>query len=769
MTAKTSKRDKYILWFDEIDKEDLSLVGGKGANLGEMIAADLPVPPGFVVAVKAYREFLSQNQIQPKIKEILKSCDRNDPESFQTASDKIKKIILRGKIPPLIAREIMQAYLKLNHGLKNVLVAVRSSATAEDLPGASFAGQQATFLNIRGESAVVDRVRACWASLFESRAIFYRQEQGFDHFKVSIAVPVQEMIQSEISGVMFTIDPITSEKNRILIEAIYGLGELIVRGEVIPDRYIVDRRKMKLIHKTIGNQSIQLIKVGDSTRRRRVPAQQREKQKLADSKVIELAKIGSKIHQHYYFPQDIEWGLKKNKFYILQTRPVTSFAGDDKKSSKEQARLQIKLPVLVKGESASPGLAIGTVKIVPSSKAIGKVKRGDILVTRMTTPDFVPAMKKVAAIVTDQGGQTSHAAIVSRELGLPCVIGSQQATKLLKDGMVVTVDATSGNIYKGGIDLRGKSIKGKSRSWLKSDSPLVKTATKLYLNLADPDQARQMSNQNVDGVGLLRAEFMMAQIGIHPKKMLKDRKGREFITCLTQGLKTFCESFAPRPVVYRASDFKTNEYRNLKGGGQFEPEEENPLLGFRGAYRYLADPEVFELELAAILKVRNKYHLRNLWLMIPFVRTPRELMEVKRIVVANGLSRSPSFKLWLMVEIPSNVVLLDEFIAVGIDGVSIGSNDLTMMMLGIDRDNTVLKETFDERNPAVLWALEKTIRKCQKLGISCSICGQAPSLYPTLVEKLVEWGITSISVSPDRIDQTRKLIYAAEEKIVNKK
>ena len=763
MINKKNKSERDILWFDEIGKEDLPFVGGKGANLGEMTKMGAAVPPGFVVTAKAYFEFLEENQLEKPIQEILTSIREDDPQSFQEVSFKIKKLIEHGKVPKEIASQIMRAYLSLGKGIKQVLVAVRSSATAEDLPTASFAGQQITYLNVKGEANVVDRVRACWASLFEPRAIFYRQENKFDHFKTGIAVPVQEMIQSEISGVMFTTDPITGEKNKILIEAIFGLGELIVQGEIIPDRYLVDRQKMKIISKDIAEQSVQLIKVGNLTKRTNVAIKLRKKQKLTDKKIIDLAEIGRKIHQHYYFPQDIEWAQSKGKLYLLQTRPITTL--DKNSNIKNQKVLKINLPLILKGEPASPGIGSGPAKVIRSAREISKVEKGDVLVTTMTTPDFVPAMKKVVAIVTDLGGQTSHAAIVSRELGIPCVVGTQEATKKIHRGQEVTVNGKSGEIFNG--FWKGEKKKNGAEFPVAGSGVVIKTATRLYVNLGEPQKAAQVAALNVDGVGLLRAEFMLAQMGVHPKKFIAEKKQRIFVDKLTEGLKIFCQAFDPRPVVYRATDFKTNEYRRLTGGIKFEPQEENPLIGYRGAFRYVADSEVFEMELEAIKRIRNKCGFKNLHLMIPFVRTPKELVSVKRIIWAKGLSRSSLFKLWLMVEIPANVILLDKFIDAGIDGVSIGSNDLTMLILGVDRDNALLKEAFDERDPAVLWAIKRTIRKCLRRGITVSICGQAPSFYADLVEKLVAWGITSISVSPDSIDLTRGLIYSAEDKLLN--
>ncbi len=767
------KKDKYILWFKEVGKEDIPLVGGKGANLGEMAGLDLPVPPGFIVTSKAYFDFLEENKLKSKIFRELKRLDLTDPQSLNEVSQCAKKIIESGQISEKLGTEIINSYLKLGGLFSQALVAIRSSATAEDLPTASFAGQQRTFLNIRGEANVVERVKDCWASLFEPRAIFYREEKKFDHFKVGIAVPIQEMIPSFISGIMFTADPVNLEKNRLVIEAIYGLGELIVQGSLTPDQYVLESNTLGIIKREVAKQTVQLIKVGSLTKETGVPRNLQVKRKLTDAQIVELAKIGKKIHRHYFYPQDIEWALYQNKLFILQTRPITTISSPSK--ALETKLVGPKRVAILTGQPASPGMGTGPVQLIKSAKEINKIKVGDILVTEMTSPDFVPAMKKVAAIVTDKGGQTSHAAIVSRELGIPCVVGTEVATQKLKNGQIITVNGAKGEIYKGGVirdtryairNTEDAIDQNSSVSRLASHLLPVKTATKIYVNLAEPDLAAPISQRNIDGVGLLRAEFMLAQIGLHPQKIIHDQKQKVFINDLAAKIAVFCQHFAPRPVVYRATDFKTNEYRNLTGGQAYEPQEENPLLGFRGAYRYISNPGVFELELAAIKKVRQEFP--NLWLMIPFVRTPRELQQVKRIVVANGLSRSATFKLWLMVEIPANVILLEDFLKVGIDGVSIGSNDLTMLILGVDRDNGELAAAFNELDPAVLWALEKTVKTCQKAKVTCSICGQAPSQYPDLLEKLVKWGITSVSVNPDAIERTRELIYDLERKGVAK-
>ena len=759
---------KHIVWFNEVDKDDVDLVGGKGANLGEMVGFGLPVPNGFIVTSYAYFYFLKENRLELEIKRILKTSDISDPKQLHQASDSIKNLILKGSVPKDLARQIISFYEELSGRFKHCLVAVRSSATAEDLPDASFAGQQETYLNVKGEANLVNKVRQCWASLFTPRAIFYRQEKKFDHFKVGIAVPVQKMVQSNTSGVMFTLDPVTNNKKVIIIEAVYGLGELIVQGAVTPDHYEVRKSDFKIVKKQINRQEIQLIKVGSLNKQIRVKTRLQNKQKIKDNQINDLARLGKKIHQHYFFPQDIEWAIEKNKTYILQARPVTTLdRKTENRKQKTEEQKKINLPLIVKGNPASPGLVSGYARIIDSARQIDKVKLGEILVTKMTTPDFVPAMKRAAAIVTDEGGQTSHAAIVSRELGISCVVGTKNGTKEIKTGMVITVNGKTGEVFKGGLK-KGSNITLKQIPFeppATGYKPVLKTATKVYVNLGEPDLAQKIAKSNVDGVGLLRAEFMISEaIGIHPKKLIKEKKEKIFIEKLTDGLKTFCSAFNPRPVVYRTTDFKTNEYKNLKGGKDYEPEEANPMLGFRGAFRYVNNEEVFELELKAIKNIRNKLGFKNLWLMIPFVRTVQELIQVKKIVASSGLSRSPSFQLWMMVEIPSNVILLEDFIKVGIDGVSVGTNDLTMLLLGVDRDNDKVAELFDERNQAVLWALEKIIKTCKKSKITSSICGQAPTSHPDLVEKLVEWGMTSISVSPDAIEKTRQLIYEVEKR-----
>jgi len=757
MTAQ----NKNILFFNEIDKSDIPLVGGKGANLGEMTKAHFPVPNGFAVTVAAYDIFLTENNLAAQINAYIKETDINNSDELQKTSEEIEKLVKRSKVPDSVAKDVFKAYKQLSGLFKNAYVAVRSSATAEDLPGMSFAGQQATFLNIKGEADLLENVRGCWASLFTARAIFYRAQNKIDTTKVKISVIVQKMVQSDVSGVMFSINPVTNDKDRIIIESVWGLGEMIVQGSVVPDRYIVQKDTFAILSKEISNQHIQLIKKGFDTVETEVPKNKIELQKITDEEIVKLAKLADGLQKHYYFPQDIEWAKEGDKLFIVQTRPVTTIPTKGKPSVvREGETLKFATVPILTGAGASPGVGTGPVKILQSPKEIKKVLKGDVLVAKMTSPDYVPAMKKAAAIITDEGGQTSHAAIVSRELGIPAIVGTKDATKKLKDETVVTVDGGAGVVYLGG------KITHSKKHEIAEVEFKGKTATKIYVNLAEKELVHKVSKENVDGVGLLRAEFMIANIGIHPKEAIKHKTQGAFIKRLENDLSEFCKAFYPRQVVYRATDFKTNEYRSLPGGEAWEPIEANPMLGFRGAYRYVSDPEVFNLELQAIKKVREKFN--NLMLMIPFVRSPEELTKVRKLVTSEGLFESPTFKFWMMVEIPTNVILIDEFIKVGIDGVSIGSNDLTMLITGTDRDNAKVSETFDERSPAVLWSLKRVIKHCNEAGVTSSICGQAPSMYPDLVNKLVSYGITSISVNPDVINSVRKTVYEVEKRIANK-
>ncbi len=751
-----------VLPFSKIRKDDIPLVGGKGANLGEMYNFGLPVPNGFVITAQAYEYVVKENNLQPTIIKLIKETDVKNQKKLEKTALQIQRLINTADIPQDLFDEIIKNYRSLKPKDNNPVVAVRSSATAEDLPDASFAGQQESYLDIKGDSNIIQAVRHAWASLWGARAIFYRATKGYDHFKVLLAVPVQLMIESDVSGVVFSVNPVNKNKNQIVVEAVWGLGDYMVQGVVNPDHYIVNKNDFSIHSRQFVPQTIMEIRQYPSgVKKVKVPEKLVYTRKLTDDQILEIARLSAKVHQHYFFPQDSEWAMENGKFYLVQTRPVTTLDSVEGKDAIKESQL-VGLKQLLQGEPASFGIGFGKVVIINSAKEIDKVKQGDVLVTEMTAPDFVPAMKRASAIITDKGGQTSHAAIVSRELGVPAVVGSKTATKLLKKDQVVTVNGATGVIYYGVPE------KSKEKEVVKEVKfeEYPKTATKIYVNLGEPDLAPIVAQGNSDGVGLLRAEFMMAQIGTHPRKMIKDGKSKIFVEKLASELAQFTFSFGNRPVIYRATDFKTNEYKNLIGGKDYEPVEPNPMLGFRGCYRYIKDESVFNLELEAIKMVRNKWGYKNLHLMIPFVRTVDELIKVKRIISASGLSRSDSFKLWMMVEIPSNVILLEDFIKVGIDGVSIGSNDLTMLVLGTDRDNETVAGEFDERNPAVLWALERVVKTAAKNHITCSLCGQAASQYPDLVEKLVGWGITSVSVSPDAVDNVRRTVANIEKRLL---
>lgn len=776
------KKQKLILWFSEAHKEDIPLVGGKGANLGELYNAKIPVPNGFIVTADAYFYFLEKTNLKAKIANALKGIDPEDNRKLNTIAKQIKQEVINAKMPEDLQKVIKEYYRELG----GFSVAVRSSATAEDLPDASFAGQQATFLNITGGEEVVEAVQKCFASLFEARAIYYRIINKFDHMKVGLAVPVQTMIDAEYSGVMFTIDPVSEDTNKLSIEAGYGFGEAIVSGSITPDRYVIDKEKIEIMDKEINDQPWKIIKSGkEGSKHVDVPHEKRKAQKLPDDQILELAKIGLSIEKHYGKPQDTEFAIEKGKIYMVQSRPITTLgkqgnkvsvpdgvkdAGAPSESTDKGDIETDKAEVILKGAAASLGIAFGPVKLIHKPEEIDKVMQGDVLVTEQTTPDFVPAMRRAKAIVTDTGGRTCHAAIVSRELGIPCVVGAGTATHVLKTGQMITVDGAKGLVYKGKV----KSVATPEEVTGATGTPGNKTfteevpitGTKVYVNLAEPHLAEKIAAEPVDGVGLLRAEFMIAEIGEHPRAMVEDGRGKEYVDKLSEGMRTFAQAFAPRPVVYRATDFKTNEYKGLKGGEKYEPVENNPMIGYRGASRYIKEPDLFKLELDAMKRVRDEYDLKNLWLMIPFVRTVEEMKKVKQLVEANGLVQSNDFKLWMMCEIPSNVILLDKFLDLGIDGISIGSNDLTQLTLGADRDNQELAESFDERNEAVVSSIQYVIKTCRRRNITCSICGQAPSVYPEITEMMVKAGTTSVSVSPDMILQTRKIIASVERRLM---
>ncbi len=773
------KKHALILNFKEINKEDIPYVGGKGANLGEMYNSGFPVPPGFAVTAYAYEKFLEITGIKDEIKEVLSDLNVDDNDSLQSASKQVQTIIRAEQIPDEISSAIVKAYesmykssydlpksvgMFINAAREPPFVAVRSSATAEDLPGASFAGQQATFLNVKGGDDLLEAVKDCWASLFTARAIFYREKNKFDHFKVKICVIVQKMVDSTKSGVAFSVDPITEQPDKIVIEAGWGLGEAIVSGAINPDHYVVDKDDWKIIEKKIMKKDFMIIRDPSGKNKKIILDEpKRSSQVLADEEIIELAKVVKRIEDHYNFPQDIEWAYEGKKLFIVQSRPITTL----KKEKIETAPEPSGEPIL-KGLPASHGIISGRVKIVHDVNELDKVQQGDILVTKMTDPDFVPAMKRAAAIVTNEGGITSHAAIVSREMGIPCVVGTEKATQILKDGDLITVDAINGLVYKGE---QVKSLKAAEAKPVeqKPKVPIeqIETATKIYMNLGIPEKIDDYKDLPIDGIGLMRVEFIIADdIKEHPLHMIEQGREQEYIDKLAEGIKKVASAIYPRPVIVRFSDFKTNEYENLIGGDKYEPKEDNPMIGWRGVSRYVSEvfEPAFRLECRAIKKVREQF--KNVWVMLPFVRKTSEVKKVIKIIQNEGLIRDEQFKIFIMAEVPAVAIMPEEFAKLEIDGASIGSNDLTQLILGVDRDSELLGKMgyFDERNAAVLHGIKRIIEGFHKHGKSVSICGQAPSTYPEFAEFLVMSGIDSISVNPDVVEKTKRIVAAAEKR-----
>ena len=743
-----------ILWFSQVDKDDIDLVGGKGANLGEMIRNGFSVPNGFIVTSTAYFKFLQQNNLTKKIKDLLDTADPQRAESLMQVSSHIKKLIMHAEVSHTLMRNIDTSYRKLSGLFNHARIAVRSSGTSEDLLTASSAGEEATFLNIQGEANLILKIKEAWASLFEPRAIFYRHEKKLDHFRLGIAVIVQKMVASEKSGVMFTLDPVTNNRGKVVIEAIYGLGELLTQGKMSPDHYEVSKHHLSILNKTVVTQKLMLKKEGHHKTLTRVPHAETDKQKITDNQILELALLGKRLERHYYFPQDIEWAIEKNQIYILETRAITTFTSMKKHIEDHPSTV---LPFLLKGAPASPGIATGPIKIIKSSKEIDKVSPGDILVVSQTTPEYVPAMKKAAAIITDTGGRTSHAAIVSRELGLPAIVGTTHATHVLKQGVIVTINGSKGEIYKGSTHT--SSHDGNHQKH-------IKTATRVYADLSQASIAEKISSHQVDGAVPVRADHLLLDLGIHPKRLLQEERKQLLVGHLTDKLSAICSAFSPRPVIYRLASATTNEYKRLSGGQDFESTEPNPLLGYRGAYRHLHESDIFKLELEAIKYIREKHELKNLWLLVPFVRTVKELHAIKKLINEAGLHRSISFKLWMEIDTPANALMLESFIETGIDGIFIEPDELTTLTLGIDRNNIEMVRSFDEMNPAVLYTLEKVLKTAHKHHLPAIFSGHTLFLIPHLLEKLISWGVTGISVSPDMIEVGRNHIAECERKII---
>lgn len=768
------KKDDFILWFEDLRRKDIPIAGGKCANLGELFGKiGVPVPNGFAVSAMTYQAFLKKSGAEKKIAKILSATDVDNMEALQAASEEIRRYVEDLPVPKEIEKAVIEAYRTLCQkvGKKSVAVAVRSSATAEDLPGASFAGQQDTFLNVY-EKGLLDSIKACWSSLFTPRAIFYRVEKGFSHKDVLISVAVQEMVFSRASGVMFTIEPVSGDRGQLVINGSWGLGEAIVSGQVTPDEYLVDKRDLKVIDKQIVYKQRQIVsdKKG-SVKWLSVPKSKREKPVLTDKRIQELAKLGMKIEKHYGTGQDIEWAVDEDgRLFILQARPETVHAGKgDGAAEAPKGGDVVEGKVLIKGIGVSPGRGAGKVKVIVDVKGISQFKKGDVLVTKMTTPDWVPAMKIAAAVVTDLGGKTCHAAIVSRELGVPAVVGCEKATQVLKDGQEVTVEGQRGIVFEGIQSTEQQG--GQVQTAMPVDfSAQMTTATKVYVNLSIPEIAKKVAAETrADGVGLLRAEHLMLSIGKHPRQLLEEGGDRVMIDTFSQGLGRVAEAFFPGPVVYRCLDFKPDEFLELPGGEKYEREHvgPNPMIGYRGQYRYMKEDDIFRLELQAIRRAREDMGFKNICVMIPFVRTRRVFRETIRIMAEEGLDhrRDREFKLWIMVEVPSACFMIEEFCQEGIDGVSFGTNDLTMLVLGVDRNDASVQELYDERNLGVLRAIAYTMAVCRKYGVTTSICGQAPSVFPDYLEFMIRSGCTSISVNPDTVVSSRRGVAMVEQKI----
>lgn len=777
-----ARENAYVLWFDELRRADVGLVGGKSSSLGELTSSvDVPVPYGYATTANAYRYFMEKTGQNKKIHKMLQELqDVEDSVELHEVCTKIRESICSATMPEDLAEQIGKAYEELAEkvGEKNPFVAVRSSATAEDLPDASFAGQQDTYLNVTGRDMVIRKVKECYASTFTDRAVYYRAKKNFDHENVALSAAVQIMADAKAAGVMFTVNLATGADDSIMIEGSWGLGEYIVQGTVTPDNFVVDKDSLTITSRRINEKSIELIrKEGGDVEERKVEPERAKAQVISDEQIAQLADYAKRIEKHYGCYMDMEWAVDhKDRLWILQARPETVWSKKNKeKKSEEETVMTTDHNVLVKGLPASPGMAAGKCHVITDPKDIDTFKEGEVLVTTMTSPDWVPAMKKAVAIVTDAGGMTCHASIVSRELGIPCVVGTKsrsvEATGVLKTGQDITIDARNGIIYDGIVaDLVKKGTPAAQAAGTAAVAAeyFPPTGTRVLMNLGDPDLADKYASLPCDGIGLMREEFIWTTfIHEHPLYLIETGRPEKVVDMLAEGISKVCRALAPRPVVLRFSDFKSGEYRNLKGGDKYEPEEPADLLGWRGASRYY-DPkytDAFRLELKAVRKVREEYGLKNLNCMIPFCRTVDEAEKVTAIMREEGLERGPDFKLLLMAEIPANILLADRFNKF-VDGYSIGSNDLTMLILGCDRNNDTVASLFDERNLAIKRAIRHLIKVAHRDGKTVSICGQAPSVYPDFTEFLVKSGIDYVSVNPDMVKSTRLNIARIEQRLM---
>ncbi len=747
--------NNYVRDISTLRISDAEEAGGKGANMGELVAADLPVPPGFVVMRAGYLDSMREGGVDTELSALHREAlaKAADTAALPVLCQQMADLVSKAGVGDAVRGPVLDSYRRLG---TDAVVAVRSSATGEDGSDASFAGMNATLTNISGEDALLDALLRCWMSLFSPRVISYRSSRGFTG-DPAMAVVIQLMIPSEKAGVAFTADPSTGARDRVVIEGAFGLGEVVVSGEVEPDTYIVSKETLQVLDTRLGHKAFKIVRGPDGRDQTvELDAAQADARVLDDVELHRVAELAIATERHNKCPQDTEWAIADGKAYLVQARPITTLKHTNAPTSEEHA-------VLARGLAAAPGTAVGKVRVLQSPDDGARLTDGEILVAQMTNPDWLPTIRRAGALVTDTGGMTCHAAIVARELGVPCVVGTRSATTDLHDGTTITVDGTHGRVLAGRVD--APTVTTSDRHAPQAVAAEV-TGTKVYVNLAMPESAEDVAAQPVDGVGLLRAEFMLTEAlgGRHPRDLIARGEQDHLVDAMVASVGRIGAAFAPRPVVYRATDFRSNEFRGLRGGEAYEPVEHNPMIGYRGCFRYVKEPDLFALELQALARVREQSP--NVHLMIPFVRTRWELEECLSLVDASPLGRQRGLHRWVMAEVPSVMHWLPTYIGMGIDGVSIGSNDLTQLVLGVDRDSDICAELFDESDEAVLDAIGQIVGTARRLGITSSLCGQAPSTKPAFAEYLVRMGITSVSVNPDAVPAARRTIAAAERRLL---